>query len=414
MLLIYLILALLIIFLIVDYKRFVIFLAVFAINLSFFSFSIAGSIFNFMALVAIPIFFITNDWKKIITHPLILCGILPLISVCISMPQFTIRNVIVVIAQYVFPVILYYMLQSKKDIAYYIKCMKYLLVLAVLYCFYEEMTQTNPIMKWCSQHPEQFQWMTSRAEQLSLRFSVKRALSFFPGEAAFATVCIYYWFIIISLKNNKEMLIDKTLYVMMMALPICVLLTGTRSAIIALLVASLGFISLNSIKNNKFYVVLVISGIILFFPYLTLIYDGFVYSDEVSGSSYEMRQGQWEIAMYYMAQNFWLGNGVGYCSSLLNANEAGLFGAEGMWLPIMIDRGMFGVISVAMAYLLAGIYLVKRKQYSELWVLASFWVFKTITTVAGVEQSYYLLIVVFLVRYKEIYNKKINKNIWKV
>ena len=135
--------------------------------------------------------------------------------------------------------------------------------------------------------------------------------------------------------------------------------------------------------------------------------EGFPVTIVRPSHTYDERNIQWEVAIYYMNQNYWLGNGIGFCSSLLEADEAGLVGAEGMWLPIMMDRGMFGVISVLMGYVITAIYLYRRKLFTIMWVLLSFLVLKTLTTVVGVEPTYYLLIIVFLIRYNEI--MKINK-----
>ncbi len=407
MILNYLLLVTLLVFLFVNYKKAVIVLAVFSINIHFFKLSIIGTVYNFLVLVAIVLFLSGKDIKKLLSHPLLLCVVLPLISVYLSMPQFHIRHILVVIAQYVFPVVLYYNIRNQKDISFYINCLKYLAVCAVVYAFYEEVTLENPIMQWCSKHQDQFQWMTSKINTSFMRYGFRRAISFFAGVGAFGAFCIYYWFVIVYMKNKKDKLIDSILNMMMILLPICVLLTGTRSAFIALLIASIAFVSWKTIRNNKFLVFSIIVMSIMAYPYVMQIVDSIFESDSVSGSTYDERNIQWEVAIYYMNQNYWLGNGIGFCSSLLEADEAGLVGAEGMWLPIMMDRGMFGVISVLMGYVITAIYLYRRKLFTIMWVLLSFLVLKTLTTVVGVEPTYYLLIIVFLIRYNEI--MKINK-----
>lgn len=408
MILNYLLLAALLVFLFVDYKKTVIVLAVFSINIHFFRLTFIGTVYNFLVLVAIVIFLIGKDRRKLLSHPLLLCAILPLISVYLSMPQFHIRHILVVIAQYVFPVVLCYNIRNKKDISFYINCMKYLAVCAIGYALFEEITQWNPIIQWCSKHPDQFQWISSKVNTSSfMRYGFRRAMSFFASVTAFGTFCIYYWFVIVYMKNKKDKLIDLILNMMMILLPICVLLTGARSAFIALIIASIAFVSWKTVNNNKSLVFSIIIASIIVYPYVMQIVDSIFVSDSVTGSNIDERNIQWEVAIYYLNQNYWLGNGIGFCSSLLEADEAGLVGAEGMWLPIMIDRGMFGVISVLMGYVITAIYLYRRKLFTIIWVLLSFLVLKTITTVVGVEPTYYLLIIVFLIRYNEI--MKINK-----
>ena len=142
--------------------------------------------------------------------------------------------------------------------------------------------------------------------------------------------------------------------------------------------------------------------------YFSSVYDSiFVDSTELGGSSSDMREGQWNIAFFYMAQDFWTGNGIYFTGNLLNSGgEEGLFGAEGMWLPVMMDRGMIGVICTLSAFIIGLIYILKRKQYKLVWIWASFLLMKTITTGVGVEPTYYEVILVVLFRYLE-FKKKI-------
>ena len=115
-----------------------------------------------------------------------------------------------------------------------------------------------------------------------------------------------------------------------------------------------------------------------------------------------MREGQWDIAYQFMSQDFWLGNGVHFTGEMLNSGgEAGLFGAEGMWLPIMMDRGMLGVICTLSSFILGLFYILRWKHYKMLWLWASFLLLKTITTGVGVEVTYYEIILVVLFRYAE-------------
>lgn len=391
-------------FLITNYRKAILFISVFVINLSFFKFPILGSIWDFIAFIAIVLFIIQNDGIKIISHPLFKCMILPFLSVCISMHSFSIRYITETIVIYILPIVLFYSIKTERDIRFYVKCMIALLIMSILYCFYEEYTQTNPIMEWCYQHQEKFTWMTHRSINVQERFGFKRSQSFYAGEAAFASVCIYYWFIILMIRKSNWRVIKRPLqFSLLIILPFCVLLTGTRSAYIAFIIVAMSLISWNTFKNNKLLYITFACVIVLLIPYFNIIYDSIINSNNYEiGSSAEMREGQWDIAKSYMTKNLWFGNGLGYHAELLKSNVPGIYGLEGMWLPIMINRGLFGVISVTAGYIITLIYLIKKKQYSLIWVLVSFLTFKTITTVAGVEQTYYLYIIVFLIRFYDI------------
>lgn len=135
--------------------------------------------------------------------------------------------------------------------------------------------------------------------------------------------------------------------------------------------------------------------------YFISVYDSIFVDTEIGGSSSDMREGQWEIAFYYLTNDFWVGNGITFTNSLLNQDEEGLFGAEGMWIPIIMDRGMIGVISVLFAFIIGLFEIIKRKHYRLIWLWVSFLVLKTITTGVGIELTYYAVILVVLFRYYE-------------
>ena len=138
--------------------------------------------------------------------------------------------------------------------------------------------------------------------------------------------------------------------------------------------------------------------------YFISVYDSIFVDTEIGGSSSEMREGQWEIAFYYLMNDFWVGNGFTFTSLLLSQDEAGLFGAEGMWLPIIMDRGIIGVISILLAFIIGLFEIIKRKHYRLIWLWVSFLVLKTITTGVGIEPTYYAVILVVLFRYYEFKN----------
>lgn len=398
-----------------DFKKGVIIIALFSVTLNFFNFPLKAlqTVYLVSAFFAVLIGFYHYQ-LRIVKHPLFWCVLLPLISLNATMVyygKFSLGYNFNAIVQYVFPVVLYYSIRKKSDITFYLKCMTGYLVVIVLYCFMEEIIQYNPVMAWCSQYSENFQWMTSRIKDVSFRFGFKRAQSLFSGEAAFAAVCIYYLFIILFLRIEDSKKIKWIHNALIFTIPICILFTGTRSAILALTISLIGFVSFKSFKRNYLIIGLGIIGVLVAMPYLTQIINSIIDSNKATiGSSEDMRIGQWEIAFYYLSQNSIIGNGIGFTGALLRGNEEGLFGAEGMWLPILMDRGFIGFISVLSAYVLTILILIRKKMYAIIWVVISFLVFKTITTVVGVGEGYYLLIVVFLMRYKEMEDGKIKNN----
>lgn len=413
MLIIYLFIISFLFFLFFSYKKAVITLCVFAVSLAFVKAKLGplGSVYNVLGTVAIIIGLFKYGLPRFSKNPLSWCFILPFLSYLTTMliynrvlPSYLLRNVVT----YLMPVLLYFTLQKPNDFRYYVKCMKWYLIIIVIYCFFEEITQSNPIMGWCTRHPDLFSWMTMRIETNIIRFGFRRTQSLFGSEASFACVCMFYFYIIRKYQYNRQLTNGNFIFSFLtFAIPCCILFTGARSAMVSFLIMCIGLVSFNRFKRFWYYYAAAGLIIIILFPYFNSIYDSIINSSNssIGGSNEEMRQGQWEIALYYLSQNPEWGNGIGFTAELMEADEKGLFGAEGMWLTIMIDRGIFGVISTLASYLIIFIFLIKKKMYSELWIFISFLFFKTVTSVVGVSENYVVLVAVFLMRYKELQKK---------
>lgn len=344
--------------------------------------------------------------------PFLWCGIPVLLSYSITknVHGFHSKQYLVLIARYVFPCILYCVLNCRERVSLYVKYASTFLLLAVAYCFIEESISANPIMHWCENNQSSFTWLIDRTES---RFGVKRAQSFFADVVPFGISAAYTFILLFIFQRDRNQIMQKKWRrILLVLLPICVFMTGTRSVIMCFLLASVSLLTVTTIKRYRFQLLIFALFIALFMgSYLGSIYDSiFVDSAELGGSSSDMREGQWDIAFFYMAQDFWVGNGIGFTGNLLaQGGVAGLFGAEGMWLPIMMDTGMLGVIGVFISFIIGLMSILYRKKYNLIWIWASFLLLKTITTGVGVEPTYYEVILVVLFRYLQFNEYPKNK-----
>lgn len=401
----YLVFAIFIILLIFKYEKASILIAVLACWLTLFRdpLNLVNNLYLSLSFIA-ALLGAYKFRKKILKSPFILCVVPVLVSYTITMYYYVFysKQYLAIFAQFLFPCIIYCVIDRKERVILFVKYASILMILATLYCLFEETISANPIMHWCEKHPESFTWFHDRSEQ---RFGVKRAQSFFSGESAFGLTCSYIFIILfIMMRDGAKIMKVKWRKLLILLLPLCVFLTGTRSVILCFLVACVALLTPQTIK--KYRIPLLAVGLVLIFfmgSYFTSLYNSiFVDSTEIGGSSSEMREGQWDIAYYYMNQDFWLGNGVHFTGKLLNSGgEAGLFGAEGMWLPVMMDRGMLGVICTLSAFLLGLYYILRRKRYNMIWLWISFLLMKTLTTGVGIELTYYEIVLIVLFRYAE-------------
>lgn len=340
--------------------------------------------------------------KSLKKAPFIWCIVPVFVSYVVTMFAHGVflKQYLIIIAQYLFPCVLYLIINSRAKVNLFVKYASAFMILVTVYCFIEEIISSNPFISWCEDRADSFTFFSNKTDE---RFGFKRAQSIFASPTGLGIMCSYLFVtLFIFLRNNEQQMRVVWRKALLIFMPICVFFTGTRSIILCFLLAVMTLLTPSTIR--KYRTTFISTAIILcvfLSSYFISIYDSIFVDTEIGGSSSEMREGQWEIAFYYMMNDFWVGNGFTFTSSLLNNDEAGLFGAEGMWLPIIMDRGMIGVISVALAFIIGLSEIIKRKYYRLIWLWVSFLVLKTITTGVGIEPTYYAVILVVLFRYYE-------------
>ena len=340
--------------------------------------------------------------KSLKKAPFIWCIVPVFVSYVVTMFAHGVflKQYLIIIAQYLFPCVLYLIINSRAKVNLFVKYASAFMILVTVYCFIEEIISSNPFISWCEDRADSFTFFSNKTDE---RFGFKRAQSIFASPTGLGIMCSYLFVtLFIFLRNNEQQMRVVWRKALLIFMPICVFFTGTRSIILCFLLAVMTLLTPSTIR--KYRTTFISTAIILcvfLSSYFISIYDSIFVDTEIGGSSSDMREGQWEIAFYYMMNDFWVGNGFTFTSSLLNNDEAGLFGAEGMWLPIIMDRGMIGVISVALAFIIGLSEIIKRKYYRLIWLWVSFLVLKTITTGVGIEPTYYAVILVVLFRYNE-------------
>ena len=343
--------------------------------------------------------------KSLIKAPFIWCIVPVFVSYVVTMAAHGVflKQYLIIIAQYLFPCVLYLIMNNRTKVNLFVKYASAFMIVATVYCFIEEIISSNPFISWCENHESSFTFFSNKTEE---RFGFKRAQSIFATPTGLGMMCTYLFVVLfIFLQYNEQLMRGTWRKALLLFLPICVFFTGTRSTILCFLLALMTLLTPSTIK--KYRTTFILIGIILcafMGSYFISVYDSIFVDTEIGGSSSEMREGQWEIAFYYLMNDFWVGNGFTFTSLLLSQDEAGLFGAEGMWLPIIMDRGIIGVISILLAFIIGLFEIIKRKHYRLIWLWVSFLVLKTITTGVGIEPTYYAVILVVLFRYYEFKN----------
>lgn len=369
------------------------------------------NLYVILSCAAILLFITKKHFYHVVRDfPFKLAVIFPFISLIITsiFVGFKLVPLIKLVSYYIFPFVLFHVIQKTEDIDKYLKFLAIFLTLIVGYTVFEELTSSNPIMDWCVRHEKQFSWITSTR---TVRFGIKRAQSFLSYCSALGGLCNYSFFIIAYLRSKKYKYTNSPIFTFLLyTLPICVFFTGTRSVIVSFVILCISFINFNIVKRHKL-TLLIISIIILLplRPYLSQIENSILQSDDEAyqmGSSREMREEQFETATYYMerAHSPWYGNGLDY-TDLVKQLDWRIRGAESIWLPRMMDQGYIGVIALALSFVIMMLLLYKYKMYACLWVMLSFIFGKTVSSMLGIVEGYYLLVFVIIYRYLQFTNR---------
>lgn len=359
-----------------------------------------GSIYHIPAFIALMYAAFKYGTGFIKSYPFRFVMFIPFISIIATnaIKGFDVYPIIKLTVEYCLPALFFYLLSNENDIKLFLKILSVFLILLVGYTFFEEATASNPIMKWCTSHPDNFYWIADTDE---FRYGFKRAQSFLLFCSALGGICNFTFFLIAYLKIRHSDLVQNKVYnFLLITLPVCSLLTGTRSVFLPLFIILLSFMKDYIKKHTVTFFALGLLVVMYATPYLGNIYESIVDSDnstEVRGSNASMRENQFEIATYYMMQSPIVGNGTHYVSKV-RAMDEGILGAESIWLPLMIEQGILGCVCTALVFILVLYYLYKNRYYSMFLMMIAFVLGKSVSVMGGIGEGFYFIIFGFIIR----------------
>lgn len=199
--------------------------------------------------------------------------------------------------------------------------------------------------------------------------------------------------------NQKQV---KYVPYLLAGLLLCTLLTGTRSVIAGFFCMLVYFVNSQTIKSRKIQRFIPLLVVILFLSigFLDKIIVSFTDTQSVSGSNSDMREMQFNLALYFMGVSPILGNGLAYTFEYVQAffpDE--ILGAESVWFPLMIDQGLLGVVSYLIYLLFPLLYALKKKMYVVVFCILAFAVEKSLSSLPGINISYFMIYVIVFVKF---------------
>lgn len=270
----------------------------------------------------------------------------------------------------------------------------YLIFLSI-YGIYEGISFENPIMNWLDAHK-----LISLNEfnENYVRFGFYRAQSLTEWCSTFGTTCavgmVYFVNKFMEENNLKKVLNVVLVFSCVSAVFIC----GTRSVIACACIMLLSIVKY--FKNVRWILISLITvliGVTLFQDYLNEVVDAFVNYEDAGGSSVEMRVYQFAATLSFLQSNPIFGNGLGFVNVAMDLNAA-LLGAESIIFIVLIDRGIWGIITVYLMWVLS-IYKCYKTGYVFLaFLLLGLAFAKTASALTGISETFVLPIIIMLIK----------------
>lgn len=215
------------------------------------------------------------------------------------------------------------------------------LVLAT-YCIYEGISRQNPYIDFMNSngyYPD----VLFRDE---IRNGIKRVQGFYSIYTTVSGLSLNFICIAL-LALEKRLYYRNILIITVVLLFAMIFFTGMRSGVVSLCICLLMFMSRKYFKFKTFllFALIIVAFVSLFGDFFQSFYESIIHTDKVQGSSEEGRALQWEAALIAFQNSSIYGNGIGYTFDELIFWYPQLAGADAVWMSLMIDRGILGILS---------------------------------------------------------------------
>lgn len=305
-----------------------------------------------------------------------------------------------------FPYYFWSVTNSRPKIMLFIKHSFIFLCLLVIYGLFEEITRENPLIEFMMTNDAFVKSIYNTSE---IRFGMKRLQSFLPLCGALGCCCTMNFLLFGYLQKNKSIIsfsYQKYVPYLLAGMFLCLLFTGSRSVIAGFFVMLLYFMNVKSFKSPKFLLAMpfIFFALFLSVGFFAKILESFTNTESVGGSNSGMREMQFVLALYFMMRAPFLGNGLAYTFEYVQASYPDeILGAESVWLPLMIDQGILGVVAYLLYLIVPLWYGVSKKNYVVALCVLSFAIEKSLSSLPGIHITYFMIYVIMFMKISDIY-----------
>lgn len=298
---------------------------------------------------------------------------------------------------YLFPIVLWRFLKSKKDVSDIIRYFNIVFIVIVGYGIIEFVLQKNIWMELL----QQFTTFRLYVDHLNdIRFGFGRCGSFFHFPIPFGDVCAIYFSFMLFFFCRKSALVSHRLVIFILVfMCVGVVLSNSRAALMAFLIGTLHYRLRFKFKH---LVILVVSLFFLLFflgDYISATFDS-IFGNNNSGtvgSSMDMRDVQLTISLLEFGMHPFFGGGLARIADVQEI-YIGAAGMESHLFVIMIGEGLVGVLSYLFTWFYMYYKFPKGKRIFPL-VLSTAWVLAAMVSLTtGVTIIYPMILLMIVYR----------------
>lgn len=399
-----------IVFLLLDYKKTVLIYTplklIFTTAFILFDYNVTAISFDFAANVLILFFFILKGYRQSVRlFPFYKSFTLSILSIAItfiltsksSSFHYTLLSIL---SNYVYIYIFWVLLDTKKDVDLVIRFFVITFLFLCLYGIFTFLYEENPILNFIVDNTKTVQRLAVDTS-LDIRFGFGRTQSIMFNAISFGAVCALFFGFLYNLNNSLNYLKIKGVYynLFYILLFISIIISNSRSSIVCFLICLLQVITVKNIFSLRFLFLLLFCVLTytLLGDFIISNLDSLINSSQnVNGSSLEMRLLQLDRTLKYFFQAPLFGNGVGYLGKIILLKEdVDLYGAESIWFSVLADFGLLGVLSYIFIYVDCFNYFKKTvKRYFLIIYMFAWLILNTMTSVPGVDFSFFLSLLI--------------------
>lgn len=413
----------LIIFLFRDRHRFVLFYSVFSIVLQpwvCLKFAPPALTVSFVINIILSFYCWRERKRYMIYHPFSLALLLSVVSVAFQVFA-SVTDIISsvpaalnIISSYAIVLMIYHEIENYQDLRYVLISFIWTSGLLLGYGIYEYILQDNPIfnevMTWGTRdeiYGKIFYRGLMTYEADTTRFGSERCSSLISIHISWGGLCVIFIGFMMFCKDKLQDLMNPVLWWgMVIIATFCLYTSGARSSYVYYVIVVVPFFIYNFKMRTKLLGVLFfIIGLFVFKDNITQIVNSIVNSDDIGGSSVELRLMQLKAVEYALENSLIWGFGL-KGGEIAVSIDSEILGAESVWFQTLISGGIIGIFLLVSIYWCAStkfyVFSPRKVRFSAFCFVLGWIVFCTMTSSPGLNISYLFVMMSIIIRYWHI------------